>query len=74
MGKLIMYVRNLSIPCERYQKPSNADTDHLTYLRKIRDQIPPPLDAPVALLIGMNHPEALAPVDYLNEPKRQSFA
>jgi hypothetical protein len=62
------------IPCDRSQIPDNVNTSYLHHLEQIRDQLPPPLDAPIGLLIGTDCTEALAPIASIKGDKADPFA
>ena len=49
--------------CNKSQLPSPEQARRLPHLKNIANQIPPLLDIPVALLIGMNHTEVIQPLE-----------
>ncbi|XP_067927966.1 uncharacterized protein [Watersipora subatra] len=53
--------------CNKNQIPNRARK--LAHLETIADAIPPPLDIPVGLLIGGDHPEVIQPLESRPAPK-----
>ena len=61
-----------TIPCDRTLIPScNSDISHLSSVKK---HLAPALDIPVGLLIGVDCPEALAPLESVVGGSKQAFA
>lgn len=64
--------RTVKVFCNREQLPNPMKAHKLDHLRSIADQMPPLLDIPVGLLIGMDHAEIIQPFDSKPAPKSKS--
>ena len=55
--------------CKRDQIPNPDRAKRLAHLKTIAEAIPPPLDIPIGLLIGCDHPEVIQPLESRPAPK-----
>ena len=63
-----------TIPCNGNQIPSCEDVKNSSYLKVLYDSLPPKMDLPIGLLIGMNCAEAIQPLDVVAGQKGQPYA
>ena len=63
-----------SIPYKREQIPASNHAEEYAHLKVIAHELPPALDIPVGLLLGINCSEALAPLESLLGNSGQPYA
>lgn len=66
--------RWVNISCERSEIPNNINVGQIDHLREIVEELPPPLDAPVAMLVGRDCIDAFAPLQTIHAGKGKPFA
>lgn len=63
-----------NIPCSRHSIPSNKIAKKLEHVKHMAHMFPPPMDIPIGLLIGVNCPQALAPIESIVGEDGEAFA
>ena len=63
-----------TLPCNRNQIPNNVNVARYPHLQKIAKSLPPLLDLPIGMLIGVDCSEAFAPLEAVLGGPGQPFA